>query len=158
MQRIGHGRELPQLVVDYAHTPDALDKALSALKPLAAARGGKLWAVFGCGGDRDRTKRPLMGAAAARHRRPRGADQRQPAQRGRRAHPRRHRRWHRLLALRTHADRAEAIRHAVAQADARDVVVVAGKGHEDYQEIAGIRHPFDDAQQARAALIERAGL
>lgn len=156
MQRIGHGRELPMVVVDYAHTPDALDKALSALKPLTAARGGRLHAVFGCGGDRDRTKRPLMGAIAARladrvvltSDNPRSED---PA---------------RILAdiaagvpaAAQQADRAQAIRDAVLAADARDVLVIAGKGHEDYQEIAGVRHPFDDAQQARAALIERAGL
>lgn len=156
MQRIGHGRELPMVVVDYAHTPDALDKALSALRPLTAARGGRLHAVFGCGGDRDRTKRPLMGAIAARladqvlltSDNPRSED---PA---------------RILAdiaagaptAAQQADRAQAIRDAVLAADARDVIVIAGKGHEDYQEVAGVRHPFDDAQQARAALIERAGL
>lgn len=156
MQRIGHGRELPMVVVDYAHTPDALDKALSALKPLTAARGGRLHAVFGCGGDRDRTKRPLMGAIAARladaviltSDNPRSED---PL---------------RILAdiaagapaAVQQMEREQAIRDAVLAADARDVVVIAGKGHEDYQEIAGVRHPFDDAQQARAALIERAGL
>jgi UDP-N-acetylmuramyl-tripeptide synthetase len=157
MQRVGHGRELPQLVVDYAHTPDALDKALGALKNLAQARGGMLWAVFGCGGDRDRSKRPLMGAAAARladrlvltSDNPRGEDP------------------ERILddiaagvssPFERIADRAAAILHAVAQAAARDVVVIAGKGHEDYQEVQGVRHPFDDAERARAALIERAGL
>ena len=157
MQRIGHGRELPQVVVDYAHTPDALDKALGALKPLAAARGGQLWVVFGCGGDRDRSKRPLMGAAAARAAdrvlltsdNPRSED---PA---------------RILAdiaagvegpHERLEDRAAAIRHAVLRAAREDVIVLAGKGHEDYQEIAGVRHPFDDAVHARAALIERAGL
>ncbi|WP_374658245.1 UDP-N-acetylmuramoyl-L-alanyl-D-glutamate--2,6-diaminopimelate ligase [Inhella sp.] len=158
MQRIGHGRELPQLVVDYAHTPDALDKALAALKALASARGGRLWAVFGCGGDRDRGKRPLMAAAAARladrlvltSDNPRTEDPQQ------------------ILddiaagltgqAFERIADRAAAIRHAVQAAEARDVIVIAGKGHEDYQEVAGVRHPFDDAVEARAALIERAGL
>ncbi len=156
MQRIGHGRELPMLVVDYAHTPDALDKALSALKPLAAARGGQLHAVFGCGGDRDRTKRPLMGAIAARL-----ADQvLLTSDNPRSEDPQR------ILAdlaagapaATQQADRAQAIRDAVLAAAAADVVVIAGKGHEDYQEIAGVRHPFDDAQQAREALIERAGL
>jgi UDP-N-acetylmuramoyl-L-alanyl-D-glutamate--2,6-diaminopimelate ligase len=157
MQRIGHGRELPQVVVDYAHTPDALEKALAALKPLAAARGGKLWVLFGCGGDRDRSKRPLMGVVAAQladrvlltSDNPRSE---KPAQiladiaagvSG----------AHELIE-----DRAAAIRHAVQQAAREDVIVIAGKGHEDYQEIAGVRHPFDDSVQARAALIERAGL
>ena len=157
MQRIGHGRELPQVVVDYAHTPDALEKALAALKPLAAARGGKLWVLFGCGGDRDRSKRPLMGVVAAQladrvlltSDNPRSE---KPAQiladiaAGVSA-------AHELIE-----DRAAAIRHAVQQASREDVIVIAGKGHEDYQEIAGVRHPFDDSVQARAALIERAGL
>ncbi len=159
MQRVGNGRELPQVVVDYAHTPDALEKALGALQPLAAARGGKLRVVFGCGGDRDPGKRPLMGAIAAKlaahvvltSDNPRTED---PA---------------RILAgieaglpagapREVIADRAEAIAHAVDQAGARDVVLVAGKGHEDYQEIHGERRAFSDVQAARAALIDRAGL
>jgi len=156
MQRIGHGRELTLVVVDYAHTPDALDKALSALKPLTVARGGRLHAVFGCGGDRDRTKRPLMGAIAARladevvltSDNPRTEDPARIVADIAAAAPRAAQR----------IDRAQAIRDAVLGAEARDVVVIAGKGHEDYQEVQGVRHPFDDAQQARAALIERAGL
>ncbi|WAC72993.1 UDP-N-acetylmuramoyl-L-alanyl-D-glutamate--2,6-diaminopimelate ligase [Roseateles sp. SL47] len=159
MQRVGNGRELPQLVVDYAHTPDALEKALLALQPLAAARGGALRVVFGCGGNRDPGKRPLMGAIAARLAQqvvltsdnPRDED---PAT---------------ILAhieagLPTTAprqvitDRADAIAHAVRDAGARDVVLIAGKGHEDYQEIRSERRPFSDVQAARAALIERAGL
>ncbi|WP_193531676.1 UDP-N-acetylmuramoyl-L-alanyl-D-glutamate--2,6-diaminopimelate ligase [Roseateles aquatilis] len=159
MQRVGNGRELPQLVVDYAHTPDALEKALGALQPLAAARGGALRVVFGCGGDRDPGKRPLMGAIAARlaahvvltSDNPRTED---PAK---------------ILAdiaaglpvgaaREVIADRAEAIARAVREAGARDVVLIAGKGHEDYQEIAGERRAFSDVQAARAALIERAGL
>jgi UDP-N-acetylmuramoyl-L-alanyl-D-glutamate--2,6-diaminopimelate ligase len=159
MQRVGSGRELPQLVVDYAHTPDALEKALGALQPLAAARGGELRVVFGCGGDRDPTKRPLMGAIAARlaahvvltSDNPRTEDPLKiladieaglPAG----------------VAREVIADRAEAIARAVDQAGARDVVLVAGKGHEDYQEIHGERRAFSDVQAARAALIERAGL
>jgi UDP-N-acetylmuramoyl-L-alanyl-D-glutamate--2,6-diaminopimelate ligase len=146
-------------VVDYAHTPDALEQALQALRPLAAARGGKLWAVFGCGGNRDPGKRPLMGAIAARlaphvvltSDNPRDEDPARiladieaglPAQSAR-------------LVL---VDRAEAIATAVREAGARDVVLIAGKGHEDYQEIRGERRPFSDVQAARAALIERAGL
>lgn len=159
MQRVGNGRELPQVVVDYAHTPDALEKALQALRPLAAARGGELQVVFGCGGNRDPGKRPLMGAIAAElagqvvltSDNPRHED---PA---------------RILsdieaglpagaARRVVVDRAEAIAQAVAQASGRDVVLIAGKGHEDYQEIGGERRPFSDVLAARAALIDRAGL
>src|SRR4029079_10219573 len=68
MQRVvaDAAETLPEIVVDYAHTPDALEKALAALAPLARARGGKLWCVFGCGGNRDAAKRPLMGAIACR--------------------------------------------------------------------------------------------
>jgi UDP-N-acetylmuramoyl-L-alanyl-D-glutamate--2,6-diaminopimelate ligase len=83
MQRVSAGEGQPEVVVDYAHTPDALDKAVEALRPMAQARGGQLWCVFGCGGDRDATKRPLMGAIA-QQRRPRGRHQRQPAPRTRR--------------------------------------------------------------------------
>lgn len=159
MQRVGNGRELPQLVVDYAHTPDALEKALGALQPLAAARGGELRVVFGCGGDRDPGKRPLMGAIAAKlaahvvltSDNPRTeaplkilADIEAGLPTG--------------AAREVIADRAEAIARAVDQAGARDVVLVAGKGHEDYQEIHGERRAFSDVQAARAALIERAGL
>lgn len=159
MQRVGSGRELPQLVVDYAHTPDALEKALSALQPLAAARGGELRVVFGCGGDRDPGKRPLMGAIAARlaahvvltSDNPRTEDPQRilaDIEAGLPADAKRE----------VEADRAAAIARAVDQAGARDVVLIAGKGHEDYQEIAGERRPFSDVQAARAALIERAGL
>ncbi len=156
MQRVGNGRELPQVVVDYAHTPDALDKALSALQALAKARGGELVCVFGCGGDRDRGKRPQMGAIAARLAgrvvvttdNPRTEA---PAQ---------------ILgdiaaaapgAIVIEA-REEAIRAAIAQAHARDIVLIAGKGHEDYQEVMGVRRPFSDVGEARAALLLRAGL
>jgi UDP-N-acetylmuramoyl-L-alanyl-D-glutamate--2,6-diaminopimelate ligase len=159
MQRVGSGRELPQLVVDYAHTPDALEKALSALRPLAAARGGELRVVFGCGGDRDPGKRPLMGAIAAKlaahvvltSDNPRTEDPLRilaDIEAGLPADAKRE----------VEADRAVAISRAVDQAGARDVVLIAGKGHEDYQEIGGERRPFSDVQAARAALIERAGL
>jgi UDP-N-acetylmuramoyl-L-alanyl-D-glutamate--2,6-diaminopimelate ligase len=159
MQRVGNGQELPQLVVDYAHTPDALEKALLALQPLAAARGGRLQLVFGCGGNRDPGKRPLMGAIAARlaaqvlltsdnprHEDPQAilADIAAGLPAG--------------TAHQVVADRAQAIVQAVRQAGARDVVLIAGKGHEDYQEVAGERRAFSDVQAARAALIERAGL
>ncbi|MET0519986.1 MAG: UDP-N-acetylmuramoyl-L-alanyl-D-glutamate--2,6-diaminopimelate ligase, partial [Burkholderiaceae bacterium] len=159
MQRVGNGRELPQLVVDYAHTPDALDKALGALRPLAEARGGRLLCVFGCGGNRDRAKRPLMGAiAAAKAQRviitsdnPRREAPEQilaDIEAGMAADAPR-------LAL---VDRREAIARAVLEAGARDVILLAGKGHEDYQEIEGERRHFSDVQEGRAALIARAGL
>jgi UDP-N-acetylmuramoyl-L-alanyl-D-glutamate--2,6-diaminopimelate ligase len=143
----------PLVVVDYAHTPDALDKALATLHSLAQQRGGKLWCVFGCGGDRDPIKRPLMGAVAARH-----ADRIVVTS----DNPRRERPEaiiSQILLGVTHdgsatvqSDRAQAIAQTVAQADAADVVLVAGKGHEDYQEVAGVRQPFCDVQQVRQAL------
>jgi UDP-N-acetylmuramyl-tripeptide synthetase len=148
----------PLVLVDYAHTPDALDKALQALQPLARQRGGALWVVVGCGGDRDASKRPLMAAAAEREAQrpvltsdnPRSEDP--------------------LAILRqmvagltspdaalVEPDRAQAIALAVARADARDVVLIAGKGHEDYQDIQGVKKPFSDLLQARAALAQRNG-
>jgi UDP-N-acetylmuramoyl-L-alanyl-D-glutamate--2,6-diaminopimelate ligase len=155
MQRVAPGVErLPEVVVDYAHTPDALEKALAALKPLAAARGGRLVCVFGCGGNRDPGKRPLMGAIAEKL-----ADRvlatsdnpRDEAPAG----------ILRQVAAgftRPHAvieDRREAIARAVREADEGDVVLIAGKGHEDYQEIAGVKHPFSDVQEAAQALASR---
>ncbi|MEK8030065.1 UDP-N-acetylmuramoyl-L-alanyl-D-glutamate--2,6-diaminopimelate ligase [Ideonella sp. DXS29W] len=160
MQRVGTDGavQAPEVVVDYAHTPDALDKVLKGLRPLAEARGGKLWCLFGCGGNRDATKRPLMGEIAARL-----ADQvivtsdnprREPAaaildqiMAGVPA----------AAAGKTdmEVDRRLAIHRAVAVADARDVIVIAGKGHEDYQEIDGVKHPFSDAVEASLALAQR---
>ena len=156
MQRLGGSGSEPMVVVDYAHTPDALEKVLAALRPLAQARGGHLICLFGCGGDRDPGKRPLMGAAAAR-----GADAvlltsdnprgEAPAK---------------ILAdiaagIRAGVpmieDRRAAIHKVVREADARDLVVVAGKGHEDYQEIAGVKHPFSDAEVVAEALAARRG-
>ena len=153
MQAVGGTRE-PLVVVDYAHTPDALDKALGVLRETAAARGGQLVCVFGCGGDRDPGKRPQMGDIAARladrvlvtSDNPRGED---PLT---------------IIAgivagmpppRRIEPDRAQAIAAAVLEADARDVILLAGKGHEAYQEIAGVRHPFSDLDAARSALAER---
>ncbi|MDO5087780.1 MAG: UDP-N-acetylmuramoyl-L-alanyl-D-glutamate--2,6-diaminopimelate ligase, partial [Comamonadaceae bacterium] len=146
----------PLAVVDYAHTPDALDKALAALRPLAQARGGRLWAVFGCGGNRDAGKRPLMAAAAeARADRvcltsdnPRGEAPEaiiDDMRRGLRAPG----------AARVQADRARAIADALAEAAPADVVLIAGKGHEDYQEVQGERRPFSDQAEARRALAAR---
>ena len=154
LQRVGAGA--PEVVVDYAHTPDALDKVLQSLRPLAAARGGRLWCVFGCGGNRDATKRPLMGGIAER-----GADRVVVTS----DNPR-HESPDAIVAQiaaglsRPEAaavviDRRAAIAMAVREAAPQDVVVLAGKGHEDYQEIAGVKHPFADADEALRALRER---
>jgi UDP-N-acetylmuramoyl-L-alanyl-D-glutamate--2,6-diaminopimelate ligase len=147
MERFG-GAMQPLVVVDYAHTPDALEKALLALREHAPAR---LWCVFGCGGDRDRGKRPLMGRIADRladeviltDDNPRTespeaiiaeieAGMRRPA--------------------RVVRDRAAAIRLALSEAQAGEVVLVAGKGHEDYQQVGNQRIPFSDAQVVRDVL------
>jgi UDP-N-acetylmuramoyl-L-alanyl-D-glutamate--2,6-diaminopimelate ligase len=151
MQRIG---DRPLVVIDYAHTPDALDKVLSALQPVARARGGRLVVVFGAGGDRDKTKRPVMGKVAATRAdrvvltsdNPRGEDPQAIVAAIREAVS-----GDCLVEL----DRARAIDSAIASAGAADVVLIAGKGHEDYQEIAGQRLPFSDAAVAGAALGRR---
>ncbi len=143
----------PLAVVDYAHTPDALEKALAALRPLVQQRGGQLWCVFGCGGDRDPAKRPLMGAAAAAGAdrvvltsdNPRSEDPSAILQQiapGLAGHPR--------VTLLVH--RGQAIAHALQAARSSDVLLVAGKGHEDYQEIAGIRLPFSDLAEVHQGL------
>ena len=146
----------PLVAVDYAHTPDALEKALQALRPLAAERGGQLWCVFGCGGDRDASKRPLMGAAAQHH-----ADAVVVTSDNPRSEEPGHI-LHQILlgtiageTVHTEPDRAAAIAQVLAEADARDVVLIAGKGHEEYQETAGVRQPFSDMAHARAALERR---
>jgi UDP-N-acetylmuramoyl-L-alanyl-D-glutamate--2,6-diaminopimelate ligase len=150
MQAIG-GDAKPLVVVDYAHTPDALEKALATLRETATVRGGKLVCVFGCGGERDPGKRPIMGAIAERRAdrvlltndNPRSED---PSAiiaaivRGMRAMPV------------VEPDRARAIDQAIAEANAHDVVLLAGKGHEHYQDIAGTRYPFSDLEHARQAL------
>jgi UDP-N-acetylmuramyl-tripeptide synthetase len=143
----------PIVAIDYAHTPDALDKALLALEPLAKQRGGKLWCVFGCGGDRDPIKRPLMAAVAERT-----ADRVVVTSDNPRTEKPENIISQILLGLshdecvQVQADRALAIAETIANADAADVILVAGKGHEDYQEIAGVKHPFSDQVHAQAAL------
>lgn len=147
----------PLVVVDYAHTPDALEQALIGLQPVAQARGGQLHCVFGCGGNRDASKRPLMGQAAQRQAdvvwvtsdNPRGEPPESILQQITAGMQ--------LQGVHVQVDRSQAIAQAVALADARDVVLVAGKGHEDYQEIMGIKHPFSDMEKARAALAAREG-
>jgi len=148
MQTFG-GNGHPSVVVDYAHTPDALEKVLQALREVT---GGKLVCVFGCGGDRDRGKRPMMGTIAAKladgcivtSDNPRSEE---PAD---------------IIAAvvsgmnkwnyRIIEDRAEAIMRAIHDADAADTVLLAGKGHESYQEINGVKHPFSDIDAAQRAL------
>ena len=160
MQRLGGG-DRPLAVVDYAHSPDALEKTLAALKDVTRGAGGRLVCLIGCGGERDRGKRPLMGAVAARHSdhvvltsdNPRGEDPQALVDdilQGMTAENR--------PPLQVELDRGRAIRLALAAAVAGDVVLLAGKGHEDYQEIAGRRLTFSDAREAAAALEEwRAG-
>ncbi|MEB2346987.1 MAG: UDP-N-acetylmuramoyl-L-alanyl-D-glutamate--2,6-diaminopimelate ligase [Comamonadaceae bacterium] len=148
----------PLAVVDYAHTPDALVQVLAALSPVASGRGGRLWCVFGCGGDRDPGKRPLMGAAVQE-----GADEVVVTSDNPRSEAPGaiiHQILQGMIAsrhVRVEPDRAGAIALALAQAEPRDVVLIAGKGHEPYQEIAGVRRPFSDLAQAQAALAARAG-
>ena len=147
---------LPMVVIDYAHTPDALEKVLSALRPVAQSRGGQLWCVLGCGGDRDRAKRPLMAAIAEscadnimvtsdnpRTENPLSIIEEVLAGLTRRD------------AAQIQADRAIAISSAVAWAQPQDVVLVAGKGHEQFQEINGVKRPFSDRVHAQAALNAR---
>lgn len=151
MEQVG---DRPLAVIDYAHTPDALEKVLQALRPVAAERGGKLVAVFGAGGDRDPAKRPLMGAVVARladrvvvtSDNPRSEDPIGIISQITAGIDRPHV---------VEPDRMSAIGLALAQADAADVVLIAGKGHEDYQEISGKRLPFSDVTAARAALERR---
>ena len=148
----------PLVAVDYAHTPDALDKALQALQPLARQRGGKLWCVFGCGGDRDATKRPLMAAVAEKN-----ADQVVVTSDNPRSEKPENIISQILLGLshdrcvQVQADRALAIAETIAAAAPQDVVLLAGKGHEEYQEVAGVKQPFSDLAHARAALDARSG-
>ena len=143
----------PLVAVDYAHTPDALGKALQALRSLAEQRGGQLWCVFGCGGDRDAAKRPLMGAMAARH-----ADRVVITSDNPRSEKPQTIISQILLGLsgctsvEVEPERGLAIARTLAQAQAADVLLVAGKGHEDYQEVAGQRLPFSDLVQVRQAL------
>jgi UDP-N-acetylmuramoyl-L-alanyl-D-glutamate--2,6-diaminopimelate ligase len=154
MQQVG-GQDAPMVVIDYAHTPDALEKTLEALRQVAGERHGQLWCVFGCGGDRDPGKRPQMGAIAQ------SADQvivtsdnprsEEPAAI-----------IEQIVAgmnpdsrVQTIEDRATAILTAVKQAGKADVILLAGKGHEPYQEIKGKKMPFSDADHAALALSAR---
>ncbi len=151
-ERYGGGIK-PLVIVDYAHTPDALEKVLQTLRAASGARG-RLFCVFGCGGDRDRGKRPLMGAAAAKYAdhviitsdNPRSEDPEQ------------------IIAEIAEGiserceqvpDRRRAVLQALTAARRGDVVLIAGKGHERYQEIRGVRHRYSDAAVVRFALSRR---
>jgi UDP-N-acetylmuramoyl-L-alanyl-D-glutamate--2,6-diaminopimelate ligase len=153
------GANEPLVAVDYAHTPDALDHALQALRPMVAARGGKLWCVFGCGGDRDTSKRPLMGVIAAKL-----ADRVVVTSDNPRSEKAEAIIAQILLGLpscksvEVQADRALAIAQTIAQAATQDVVLIAGKGHEETQDIAGVKTPFSDRTHAQAALRARAAV
>jgi UDP-N-acetylmuramoyl-L-alanyl-D-glutamate--2,6-diaminopimelate ligase len=151
MQRLGGGAR-PTVIVDYAHTPDALEKVLLTLREVSDAAGGRLICVFGCGGDRDRGKRPMMGLVAEKFSdhcivtsdNPRSEDPQAIIAE--------------VLAgmeregCEVVAERAEAIARAIEGASPLDTVLIAGKGHEDYQEIAGVKHPFSDVKAAEFAL------
>ncbi|HEY3519443.1 MAG TPA: cyanophycin synthetase, partial [Rhodanobacteraceae bacterium] len=153
MNRLGGGA-CPLVVVDYSHTPDALEQALTTLR---AHCGGKLICVFGAGGDRDTGKRPQMGAIAEKYAdlaivtddnpRSEDGDAITVAILAGFARPQR------AIVQR---DRARAIELALHEAQAGDVVLIAGKGHEAYQEIDGIKRPFDDLTVAGKLLEARA--
>jgi UDP-N-acetylmuramoyl-L-alanyl-D-glutamate--2,6-diaminopimelate ligase len=149
MERVG---DTPLVIVDYAHTPDALEQSLRAIRSHCR---GRLWCVFGCGGDRDRSKRPLMGRLAREH-----ADEVVVTSDNPRSED--------PLAIIAgicagipdagvirEADRRAAIFRAIREAGPVDCVLIAGKGHENYQEAGGVRAPFSDAAVAREALAAR---
>ena len=147
LQKVGTSASGAEAYVDYAHTPDGLETVLQALRPHAS---GRLVVVFGAGGDRDRTKRPLMGEVAGRladlaivtDDNPRSEDPAVIRAEVRAGHP----------DLEEIGDRREAIRAAVAGLSAGDVLVVAGKGHEQGQVVAGVTLPFDDVAETLSAL------
>ena len=151
MQQYGGG-VMPLVVIDYAHTPDALEQVLKSLR---AQTKGQLICVFGCGGDRDSGKRPLMGKVASdiadkvivTSDNPRGE---LPAEIIKAV----------MTGVKQNAisieNRADAIAHAIKNAQAGDVILLAGKGHENYQEIAGVKYPFSDIETAQRILQERA--
>ena len=152
MERVG-GIGEPLVVVDYAHTPDALENALVALRAVARSRRGRLVVVFGCGGDRDKGKRPQMGALAERL-----ADRALVTS----DNPRSEKPQDIVADIvagmtrgEVEIDRAAAIARAVGEADVQDVILLAGKGHEPYQDMGSVRLPFSDVEQAGLALAQR---
>ena len=159
MQRINDNSSTdPIVIVDYAHTPDALEKALASLKPLTQL-GGQLHCLIGCGGDRDSGKRPHMAQAAHAN-----ADKVIFTA----DNPRTEKAQSiidEMLAgiaqldnakVSVEIDRAKAIGRLIHEARAGDIILLAGKGHEDYQDVNGVKIPFSDVQQAEIALAARA--
>jgi UDP-N-acetylmuramoyl-L-alanyl-D-glutamate--2,6-diaminopimelate ligase len=157
LERVSSDPATPVVLVDYAHTPDALRRSLAAVRPFTQ---GRLLVVFGCGGDRDRDKRAIMARVAAAGAdgvvltsdNPRSEDPEailREIERGLPEAPERS--GGRFASV---VDRARAIRVAVTAAERGDVVLIAGKGHETHQEIHGERRPFDDRIEARAALAQ----
>jgi UDP-N-acetylmuramoyl-L-alanyl-D-glutamate--2,6-diaminopimelate ligase len=156
LERCSDERDDVLVLVDYAHTPDALARVLGALRPLTERR---IWCVFGCGGDRDRQKRAPMGEAAARgadmlvvtNDNPRSESPEAIAEAIGEGVARAGGRCDVVL------DRSAAIAQAVGQAGPGDVVLIAGKGHEPYQITGAVTRPFDDRAEARQALARRRG-
>lgn len=151
MQKVGNAGQ-PAVIVDYAHTPDALEKVLLALREVSVSTEDRLICVFGCGGDRDRGKRAMMGLVAEKiadvcivtSDNPRSEDPQQiisDVVSGMSANK------HEIIV-----DRAAAIERAIGQARCGDIILIAGKGHEDYQEIKGVKHSFSDVEVVMQAL------
>ncbi|MDB4995881.1 MAG: UDP-N-acetylmuramoylalanyl-D-glutamate--2,6-diaminopimelate ligase [Myxococcaceae bacterium] len=171
LERVDTDADDITVLVDYAHTPDALARVLDSVRDVVRAPGAHVCCVFGCGGDRDKSKRPLMGTAAMRadlliitNDNPRSEDPEaiaRPIEEVVRAAG-----WTRLRAndldssprcYAVELDRARAIDAAIQRANAGDVIVLAGKGHEDYQIIGDEKRHFDDREEARRALAVRRG-
>lgn len=137
----------PYVLVDYAHTPDALENVLSTLSQL---KKGRLWVVFGCGGDRDKTKRPIMGKAASLYAdnivitsdNPRSEEPNSIVEEIAHGIPS-------TVKVTKLINREEAIAHALNQADKEDIILIAGKGHEAYQQIGAVKHAFSDQEVVR---------
>jgi UDP-N-acetylmuramoyl-L-alanyl-D-glutamate--2,6-diaminopimelate ligase len=159
MQQLG-GHDAPLVVIDYAHTPDALEKTLSALREVAQQRSGHLWCVFGCGGDRDSGKRAPMGAVSvvADHVIVTSDNPRSENATDIIAQILEGLNLAKAMQTTPHVieDRAAAILWAVKHAAKSDVILLAGKGHETYQEIKGRKLPFLDSDHAALALAARA--